>query len=61
MIFAIPAVGAIIVKRVEDEEFILVQNRKKNNGDGMDGLLEIPAGKVREYKNIFKALRREVC
>lgn len=58
--FAIPAVGAIIVKRVEDEEFILVQNRKKNNGDGMDGLLEIPSGKIREYENIFDALRREV-
>jgi len=58
--FAIPAVGAIIVKKVEDEEYILVQNRKKNNGDGMDGLLEIPAGKIREYENIFDALRREV-
>lgn len=58
--FAIPAVGAIIVKRIGDEEFILVQNRKKNNGDGMDGLLEIPAGKIREYENIFDALRREV-
>ena len=39
--FAIPAVGAIIVKKVGDEEYILVQNRKKNNGDGMDGLKEI--------------------
>lgn len=58
--FAIPAVGAIIVKRVENDEFILVQTRKKNNGDGMDGLLEIPAGKIREYENIFEALRREV-
>lgn len=58
--FATPAVGAIIVKRVEDEEFILVQTRKKNNGDGLDGLLEIPAGKVREYEDIFEALRREV-
>lgn len=58
--FAIPAVGAIVVKKIEDEEFILVQNRKKGNGDGMDGLLEIPAGKVREYENIFDALRREV-
>ena len=58
--FAIPAVGAIIVKRVEDEEFILVQTRKKNNGDRLDGLLEIPAGKIREYENIFEALRREV-
>lgn len=59
-IFAIPAVGAIIVKKIENEDFILVQNRKKNNGDGMDGLLEIPAGKIREYENIFEALRREV-
>lgn len=58
--FAIPAVGAIIIKKTENEEFILVQNRKKNNGDGMDGLLEIPAGKIREYENIFDALRREV-
>lgn len=58
--FAIPAVGAIIVKRVADDEFILVQNRKKNSDDGTDGLLEIPAGKVREYENIFEALRREV-
>ncbi len=58
--FAIPAVGAIIIKRVDDEEFILVQNRKKNNGDGMDGLLEIPAGKIREYENAFEALKREV-
>lgn len=58
--FAIPAVGAIIVKRVEDDEFILVQNRRKNNGDGMDGLLELPSGKIREYENIFDALRREV-
>lgn len=57
--FAIPAVGAIIVKKVDDQEYILVQNRKKNNGDGMDGLLEIPAGKIREYENIFEALRRE--
>lgn len=58
--FAIPAVGAIIIKKVAGEEFILVQNRRKNNGDGMDGLLEIPAGKVREYENIFEALKREV-
>ena len=58
--FAIPAVGAIIVKKVENEEFILVQTRAKNSTDGTDGLLEIPAGKIREYENIFEALRREV-
>lgn len=58
--FAIPAVGALIRKRIGDDEYILVQTRKKNNGDGMDGLLEIPAGKIREYENIFEALKREV-
>ena len=58
--FAIPAVGAIIVKKVKNEEFILVQTRAKNSTDGTDGLLEIPAGKIREYENIFEALRREV-
>ena len=58
--FAIPAVGAIIVKHVGNEEYILIQTREKNSYDGTDGLLEIPAGKVREYENIFGALRREV-
>ena len=58
--FAVPAVGAIIVKNVGDEEYILVQTREKNSDDGTDGLLEIPAGKIREYENIFEALRREV-
>ncbi len=58
--FAIPAVGAIIVKETENEEFILVQTREKNNQDGTDGLLEIPAGKIREYESVFEALRREV-
>jgi len=58
--FAIPAVGAIIVKQVGNGEYILVQTREKNTDDGTDGLLEIPAGKVREYENLFEALRREV-
>lgn len=58
--FALPAVGAIIVKKIDDDEFILVQTRKKNSIDGTDGLLEIPAGKIREYESIFDALRREV-
>ena len=58
--FAIPAVGAIIVKQVGNEEYILVQTREKNSCDGTDGLLEIPAGKIREYENIFEALKREV-
>ena len=56
--FVIPAVGAIIVKEIAGEEYILVQDRKKNNGDNMDGLLEIPAGKIREYESVFDACTR---
>lgn len=59
-IFAIPAVGAIVVKEIENEKFILVQTREKNAKDRTNGLLEIPAGKIREYENIFDALRKEV-
>ena len=56
--FAIPAVSAIIVKHVGNEEYILIQTREKNSCDGTDGLLEIPAGKIREYENIFEALKK---
>ena len=56
-IFVKPAVGAIITKQTDNNEFILVQDRKKNSADGTDGLLEIPAGKIREYENIFDALK----
>ena len=40
-------------------KFLLIQERWKNNVLE-DGLLEIPGGKIREFENIFDALRREV-
>ena len=58
--FAKPAVGAIITKGVDGEKYILIQERQKENGGNQNGMLEIPAGKIREYENIFDALRREV-
>ncbi|BCZ48897.1 DNA mismatch repair protein MutT [Clostridium gelidum] len=58
--FAKPAVGAIIEKKIDGENFILVQERQKEDGGKENGMLEIPAGKIREYENIFEALRREV-
>ena len=57
-IFAKPAVGAIIEKDVNGIKHILIQKRRKNISE--DGLIEIPAGKIREFENIFDALRREV-
>lgn len=57
-LFAKPAVGAIIEKNINGVCHILIQKRQKNSSE--DGLLEIPAGKIREFENIFDALRREV-
>ncbi len=59
-IFAKPAVGAIIEKEKDGVKYILLQQRQKEDGGIENGMLEIPAGKVREYENIFDALRREV-
>lgn len=59
-VFAKPAVGAIIEKGYDDEKYILIQERNKTNDVMEKGMIEIPAGKVREYENIFEALRREI-
>ena len=58
--FAIPCVAAIIEKIVNNEKYILIQTRQKEDGAETNGMLEIPAGKIREYENIFETLRREV-
>ncbi len=39
---------------------LLVQERCKPGAGTENGLLEVAAGKVREYENVFDALRREV-
>ena len=59
-IFAKPCVGAIIARVINGEKHILLQTRKKEDGEETNGMIEIPAGKIREYENIFSALRREV-
>lgn len=58
--FAVPCVAAIIEKIVNNEKYILIQTRQKEDGAETNGMLEIPAGKIREYENIFEALKREV-
>lgn len=59
-IFAKPCVGAIIEKIINNEKYILVQTRQKEDGNETNGMIELPAGKIREYENIFSTLRREV-
>ena len=54
--FATPAVGAIIRRNINNEPHILIQTRNKANDCGTNGLLEIPAGKVREYEKSLLSL-----
>ena len=59
-VFAKPAAGGIIIKRESGIDYILIQERCKENGGAENGLIEIPAGKIREFENIFDCLRREI-
>ncbi len=59
-IFAKPCVGAIIERIIDGEKHILLQTRWKADGGDTNGKIELPAGKIREYENVFDALRREV-
>lgn len=58
--FAIPGAGGIIVREVDGGEEILLQVRFKPDAPDENGLLEIPAGKIRAFESLFDTLRREV-
>ena len=58
--FSIPGAGGIIVKELNGEKNILIQTRIKPHAPCEDGLLEIPAGKIRAFESIFDTLRREI-
>ena len=57
--FSKPAAGGIIERDVDGEVFILLQERYKGN-IRENGLIEIPAGKIREFENIYDCLKREI-
>ncbi|MTI57461.1 NUDIX hydrolase [Geosporobacter ferrireducens] len=58
--FAIPGVGGIIEKVVDGVTYILIQDRCKADCPLERGLIEIPAGKIQAFENIYNCLRREV-
>lgn len=58
--FSKPGVGGIVERKVNHEDCILIQERDKLDAPLEKGLIEIPAGKIREYENIFDCLRREI-
>ncbi len=49
-LFAKPGVGGIIEKNIDGIDYILVQDRCKADAKSEYGLLEIPAGKIREFE-----------
>ena len=51
--YAIPGAGGILIKDIDGAEHILLQIRHKPGAPGENGLLEIPAGKIREFESIF--------
>ena len=59
-LFAKPAAGGIIIKCESGIDYVLLQERCKDNGGTDNGLIEIPAGKIREFENIFDCLKREI-
>jgi len=58
--FSIPGVGGIIEKEINGVNHILVQKRCKEDSPFEYGLIEIPAGKIRAFENIYDCLRREI-
>lgn len=58
--FVIPAVGVIIERIIDGKKHIIIQERWKKDGNETNGLYELPAGKIREYENIYDTLKREV-
>ena len=59
-VFAKPCAGAIIEKIIDGEKHILLQTRQKSGGGDTNGKIELPAGKIREYEDVFSTIRREV-
>ncbi len=58
--FMKPAAAGIIEKQMEGKQYVLLQDREKEGAESESGLWEIPAGKIREYENIYDCLRREI-
>lgn len=59
-LLAKPGVGGIIEKKINGIDYILIQERYKEDAGTEAGLIEIPAGKIRAFENIYDCLRREI-
>lgn len=56
-----PIISAILLKYEKEQVFIFLQERwKPKTSPTYSGMLEIPAGGIDAYENVYDALRREV-
>lgn len=58
--FMKPGAGGIIEQIIKGKKYILMQERHKYDAPLEAGLIEIPAGKIREFESIYDCLRREI-
>ena len=58
--FMKPGVGGIVERIIDGVNYVLIQERYKEDAPLEEGLIEIPAGKIREFENIYDCLRREI-
>lgn len=59
-VLAKPGVAGIIENNINGTQYVLIQQRVKDDAPLERGLIEIPAGKIREFENIYDCLRREI-
>jgi len=58
---SIPVVSAILFKKEDNELRVFIQTRwKPKASPTYSGMLEIPAGGIDSYENVYNALKREV-
>ena len=58
--FCIHGVSSIILRKIDKEKYILIQQRKKGLDSFETGLIEIPCGKVKKGESVFECLRNKV-
>lgn len=55
-----PGVGGILEQNINGQIHILIQERYKDDAPVENGLIEIPAGKIRAFESVYDCLRREI-
>ena len=57
---AIPVISAIIEREYDGKKEILLQTRIADYDDMYKGTIEIPAGRIESFENVYTTIKREV-